>query len=100
MARINPLYNIYDSVAELLEEEPNTRNSDELLIIRFYEKALGKDLPELRRVLLNDKLARPSSITRARRKAQEIRADLESEGHVKGRRREKENEFIEFARNK
>ncbi len=58
-------------VQEVLGENPRTRNSDKLLMIKVWEKQLGKIMhPQLVRFFL-DEAINPETITRTRRKLQQ-----------------------------
>lgn len=83
--------NIYDIVVETLTQKPDTRDSDKKLIWEIY-KSLGHVRPMTPRIIRpvfyvlkhEDFLVGPSfeSITRARRKAQELNPALRAVNQV------------------
>ncbi len=89
---------IYDLVKDLLEKYPEMRNSDKKLIWAVYFKKQLVQLPEnpsikgMSRILYMNFLQGPSfeSITRARRKVQELNPELWSSMPVRNKRRVKE----------
>lgn len=96
--RDNGLYNTKEKVARFLEDDPRTRNSDSLLFIKYCEKQLGRQLPELREVLLNENIPAFETVRRARQKVQEMRPDLAATEKVRRRRQESRVAFEVFAR--
>jgi len=76
-------------VEEVLADYPSTRNSDMLLIIRVWERQLGRKLPiDLVEFLLKEAL-NPESICRNRRKLQQF-------GHYKSSKQVEEFRFQNF----
>ena len=92
------IYNVYDKVVRIMEEEPETRDSDALLTVRYFERQLGRKLPEMRECLLSSHTPTTESIRRARQKAQQERLHLHSTGETRKRRGQLEDEYREFAK--
>lgn len=58
-------------IEQCLKDEPETRSNDRLLIVKVWERQLGRKLhPALVNFILNEAVM-PETITRARRKFQE-----------------------------
>ena len=90
--------NIYNSVINILTENPSTRNSDRLLVEAFYSQ-MGVDVTAPWYVINEDKtLPTPESIGRARRKAQEKYPELRADEPVAEFRGELITEYREFSR--
>jgi len=78
---------ISNTVKRLLFVEPKTRDSDELLILKVWEK----QNPNLRNIsfvlfatgFVNKKFASPRSISRARRKLQQEFKELRGNNYIK-----------------
>lgn len=92
--------NIADRVKEILTDHEDARNSDRMLY--FYYLKLY--FPSILDVSMSQFLAMkhaPSieSIGRARRKIQELYPELRPNELTKKSREEREEEFLEFARN-
>lgn len=89
---------LYDVVFDLLTTYPDMRNSDKKLIWAVYWKKQLVQIPEgetlrgMSRMLYMNFLQGPAfeSITRARRKVQELHPQLASTGIVKEKRHQKE----------
>lgn len=82
--------NIYDRVKKILEKHPRTRNSDKELIWRVWQDL---DLILYNQISKSSFYNAPSneSITRARRKVQELNEDLRAIQKVKQKRAYKED---------
>ena len=98
------LYNVKQHVTQLLKEEPETRDNDDLLFVKVYErinpKAVG--LPYFV-VMANRKrygLPTIETIRRCRQKAQELNPELRGSKKSRKARAEKQEEFEAFARSK
>ena len=86
-----------DIVERILENEPDTRNSDELLMLKVWAeqrpelRSIGYTFGEFAHLFLNTKaLSKMESITRCRRKVQEQRPELRGTKYI--HRQEKEIE--------
>lgn len=92
---------IYDLVKELLEKYPQTRNSDKFLMWTVWtyqiekeegKKPLENGLPQfLPFHMFINTCTTPESITRARRKVQEIHPELQAIPEIQAIRAEKES---------
>lgn len=74
--KVDEIYNTKEKVLQILKEEPETRASDRLLIVRFLERSAGKPLPEVRNILMNQQMPSTETIRRARQKLQENHVEL------------------------
>ena len=77
-------------VVRILKEFPETRNSDKLLLQRYYKHYEGI---ETKLDLVNKT---PESVTRARRKVQELNPDLAAEPEFKAARDLLENNYRQY----
>lgn len=91
--KVDEIINAKQKVMKLLEEEPATRNSDKLLLVRFYEREFGTALPELRRVFLENDDISPETIRRTRQKLQADNPKLKAIPSVQNVRDENETIF-------
>lgn len=99
---MNDLKSISAKVKMILEEEPATMNSDELLYVKVCQKynpsiavfPFGTVLPNYRTY----DLPSMKSVERARRKVQEKYPELASDRKIKQLRLEQEAEYKEFAK--
>lgn len=96
------IYNVYERVTRILFTEPETRNSDELLISKVdidINPRISK-LPYFDVMANRRKYGLPTceSIRRARQKAQEKNPELQSNKRVRQYRKDNQAEFEEFAR--
>lgn len=92
---------IYDIVKRMLEDDPRVRSNDRLLIWKVWEyqgavtkndlTIFGSDDHITKSAFLNKKLTAAESITRARRKVQELHPHLSATGNVKAARDQKES---------
>lgn len=82
---------LYDTVLELLINHPELRDSDKKLIWRVWEIEAGKRLALISLEYYMG-LTTPESITRCRRKIQELRPALQGSEFVTNARREKAEE--------
>lgn len=97
---------IHDLVKRILEQKPETRNSDMALyiaLVRYFEDENGLNITgkPFVYVLYNLKeLGLPSleSVGRARRKIQEQHPHLQSEKKVKKMREEQEEEYRKYSK--
>lgn len=82
---------IYDLVKQILEENPDTRNSDKKLIWKVWEVL---DLTGLDVIIYDNFMKAPSSesITRARRKIQELHPSLQATESVRRQRQQIEDQ--------
>lgn len=85
----------YDVVKEILEQHPVTRNSDKALMWRFWLRKghvqlSGGDVKQSYMNWFNfAQCASPESITRARRKVQELHPELQATKPIEQHRRKK-----------
>jgi hypothetical protein len=84
---------LYDHIKELLISYPELQNSDKKLLWKVWEKegfvAFGRlDYGNF----LSPRLTTPESVTRCRRKIQELNPTLRGTSFVQKRRKEKEKE--------
>lgn len=97
--------NLTGLVKTIMEQQPETRNSDNLLyieVLRYYTELTGKQTLNLPVWVLFQNLTEwdiPSieTVGRCRRKAQQENPHLKANPEVEGFRYDKETEFIEFA---
>lgn len=93
-------------VACILEDDPNTRDDDNilyLLVLSHYANQRGIDLngltvPHFLLTLKGSALPGFESVRRARQKVQAERPELGASEAVRGAREEKEEEYLGFAR--
>lgn len=101
---MSTLYNIYNRVIAIMMTEPETRNSDSLLISRVDAEINPKAaaLPYFEVMENRKKYGLPNceSIRRARQKAQATHPELLGNRKVKKHREELEEEYKAFARDK
>lgn len=82
---------LYDTVKELLETIPETRNSDQVLVWTVYGiLGYAKDGAITKASFLHKNIPPFESISRARRKIQELHPDLQATPAVQAKREEKE----------
>lgn len=98
------LYNVHERVKQILTEEPETRNSDELLISKVdiqINPAISK-LPYFDVMQNRKKYGLPSceSVRRCRQKVQASNPELKPTKKVKTYREEMEQIFEDYARSK
>lgn len=99
------LRNLTELVTNIMERQPETRSSDNLLyieVLRHYTAATGKETLNLPVWMLYQHLTEwqiPSieTVGRCRRKAQQDNPHLKAKPEVEEFRYDKETEFIEFA---
>lgn len=90
------LKKVKDMVVFELENRPETRDSDRVLIQKVYEDFFGiKDEPFFD-VLMRDDVPNFESIRRCRAKAQEVRPDLRASETVQDFRFDKEQIYFGF----
>ena len=83
---------IKPTVANVLLNQPETRDDDLLLILKIWEiQSLGTitQYSEFKDMLLSGKLAIPATITRSRRKLQENNVQLRGKLYEKRKEQEK-----------
>lgn len=93
MNKVDEILNAKQKVLNILKEEPDTRNSDKLLLVRFYEREFGQALPELRRVFLAQNDISPETIRRTRQKLQANNPELKAVSSVQSVRDQNEEIF-------
>ena len=99
------LRNLTELVKTIMEQQPETRSSDNLLyleVLRHYTDVTGKQTLNLPVWVLYQHMTEwniPSieTVGRCRRKAQQENPHLKAKSEVKGFRYDKETEFVEFA---
>lgn len=102
---MSDLRNLTELVKTILEQQPETRSSDNLLyveVLRMYTAYTGKQTLKLPVWMFFTHLKEwqiPSieTVGRCRRKAQQENPHLKANAEVQGFRYDKETEFIEFA---
>ena len=89
--------NIQETVEKLLRENPAYRNSDEKLWARIVQDSLGgvnmlqnMSAYELLRLYVSDKLVSFESVSRARRKVQEIHKELRGKKYKERQNRQEQ----------
>ena len=91
------LRHIKDMVLFELENRPETRSSDRLLIVRIYEDYFGITKNDLfLDVLLRDDVPNFESIRRCRAKVQEVRPDLKADKEVVEFREDNQQAYFNF----
>lgn len=99
---MNKLKNTKELVKAILQNDPQTRNSDMLLYLKVckIKNTTALDLPFAAVITQLDKLNLPpfESVRRSRQKIQEEHPELAACDVVEGFRSENEHAFREFAR--
>lgn len=93
---MDKLKKVKDMVIFELENRPETRDSDRLLIVKIYEDFFGIKNEPFFDVLMRDDLPNLESIRRCRAKAQEVRPDLKASEKVQDFRFDKEQVYFSF----
>ena len=92
-----------EMVEKILRNHPKTRDDDNLLMYYVWKK-INKDLLNMSYtdILLNKDINLPNynSVTRARRKLQKRHIDLMSTRQIQKLRKQEEQEYIEYSREK
>lgn len=96
------LRNLTEMIKEILEQQPETRSSDNKLYIEVLKKCTTQNVLNLPVYLFYQNLTEwqlPSieTVGRCRRKAQQENPNLKASDEVKNFRYDRETEFIEFA---
>lgn len=87
-------------VAEILTSKPETRNSDTKLYLEILKKINPTFVNQpFCEVFGNKNLPKYDSVSRARRKLQELYPCLRADSNVEAAREVAELEYIEYARN-
>ena len=84
-------------VRVILENDPKTRDDDNLLFLEYCAMA-GVDIHKSFRELMLDNIPSRESVTRCRRKIQEKDESLRGTRKIQRVRRELEEEYREYAR--
>lgn len=87
---------IYEYVTKVLEENPAARNNDNLLVAIVMEDLYG--IKSMKTLAKKTSVNMYDSISRLRRKAQELNPNLLPNDHVKGERKKRELRIKEWAR--
>ena len=97
---MNRLYDVQMKTEQILLEHPASRDSDDVLYYHFV-KEINPNISAQQMLLNREALGLPSyeTVRRARQKLQEKREDLRGTLRIRNLRKEKEVEFLDFARN-
>ena len=90
-------------VKAILERNPETRSDDNLLICVVFNQMgynWNKPFVEILRAIKNGELPTLETVTRCRRKVQELRPDLRADKKVQEFRENNETAFVNYARKK
>ena len=102
MGKLTELRNATEIVKQILEEEPSTRNSDELLYKRYCEivepSVLKLSFSTYLEVAKHLSIAQFHSVKRSRRKLQEEYPHLRADANVEAGRELNEKAFREYAK--
>lgn len=102
MGKLDEIYNTKELVVLLLENEPECRNSDDLLYVKVCEHKNPRILkmPFWEVMIHSHKYHLPAyeTVRRTRQRLQEERPDLGPTAFIKGHRQENEEAFEKFAR--
>lgn len=96
------LRNLTELVKTIMEQQPETRSSDNLLYIEVLKRITSQNVLNMPVWLFYQNLTEwqlPSieTVGRCRRKAQQEKPHLKAKPEVEGFRYDRETEFIEFA---
>jgi hypothetical protein len=96
------LRNLTELVKTIMEQQPETRSSDNLLYIEVLKRTTSQNVLNMPVWLFYQNLTEwqlPSieTVGRCRRKAQQENPHLKAKPEVEGFRYDRETEFIEFA---
>lgn len=93
---------VAETVYKVLVDFPETRNDDSILILRVAEQYVDTSMSFDSILRFHKELGIPSyeSITRARRKCQELYDELKSDKQIAKLRKQEELAFREFAHEK
>lgn len=96
------LRNLTELVKTIMEQQPETRSSDNLLYIEVLKRTTSQNVLNMPVWLFYQNLTEwqlPSieTVGRCRRKAQQENPHLKAKPEVEGFRHDRETEFIEFA---
>lgn len=89
------LTKVKDQVYNILEEHPETRNDDRLLLLAYWSKINGIKIPAETAMLFAQYATSPESITRVRRKIQSQGLFPPTEEDVIKQRRQREQDMRE-----
>ena len=93
---MDKLKKVKDMVLFELENRPETRDSDRVLISKVYEDFFGIKNEPFFEVLMRDGVPNFESIRRCRAKAQEVRPDLRASETVQDFRFDREQIYFGF----
>lgn len=93
---MDKLKKVKDMVVFELENRPETRDSDRILISKVYEDFFGIKNEPFFEVLMRDDVPNFESIRRCRAKAQEVRPDLRASETVQDFRFDREQIYFGF----
>lgn len=92
------LYQLKDIVIDILNAEPETRESDMYLYLKVVEQLAPECIDmSFKQALLSGKLPSTESVRRARQKAMEQFPGLKASDQVQGYRKVEEHKFFSFA---
>lgn len=87
---------IFNFIQQTLEENPATRNNDNLLVAIVMKELYG--ITTLNQMAKSTSVNMYDSISRLRRKAQQLNPNLEPTDSVKGERKKRELRIKEWAK--
>ena len=93
---MDKLKKVKDMVLFELENRPETRDSDRILISKVYEDFFGIKNEPFFEVLMRDDVPNSESIRRCRAKVQEVRPDLRASETVQDFRFDREQIYFGF----
>ena len=93
---MDKLKKVKDMVVFELENRPETRDSDRILISKVYEDFFGIKNEPFFEVLMRDDVPNFESIRRCRAKVQEVRPDLRASETVQDFRFDREQVYFGF----
>lgn len=93
---MDKLKKVKDMVVFELENRPETRDSDRVLILKVYEDFFGIKNEPFFEVLMRDDVPNFESIRRCRAKVQEVRPDLRASETVQDFRFDREQIYFGF----
>lgn len=95
------LYKLKDIVIDILNAEPETRDSDLYLYLKVVEKLAPECIDmSFKQAVLSGKLPSTESVRRARQKAMANFPGLKPSDQVQGYRKVEEHKFFSFATDK
>lgn len=101
---MNDIRTLEDAVVDILRECTETRSSDSVLYAELmtHINRDARNMPFAYVITHMDELGLPpiTSVSRARRKAQEIHSELQSNDRVRSYRKHLAREFEDYARDK